>query len=353
MSNELETTGVGTATEPEVRDDGDVSAHTETAEPAEDTTGDDAALATLDKALGNTETTGDEGAETTQTTEQAGDKGEQPEAIEPELLAAASFTGLSEQDLRDAIGAVGKDKAVGMLKNLVAKASERWGIEASGQKPAEPDPAAAAAAAAQQQAQQQAQGQPPANPNDPLAAFDSPDFGKEFLEDFPEAKPFVEHTKNLAKVNRQQQQQVDFLASMLARVAQERELNAASDLYEFFQETDAEGKHYGPLAGQPTPEQVKARTQLHNAARIYQRQQQEQGIPMRFSRALKDTHAALTIGSANPGKAQQKAAAVEAQSKRRDVMPSSPGTAAPKSNSIAEADANARRMLKEKYGINS
>lgn len=349
MSDELETTGVGTATEPAVRDDGDVSAHTETVDTGgDDTTGDDAALATLDKALGNTETTGDEGAESTQTTDQAGDKGDQPEALESELLAAASFAGLSEQDLRDAISAVGKDKAVGVLKNLVTKASERWGIAASGQKPEEQAPAAAA----QQQTQQQTQVQlPTANPNDPLAAFDSPDFGREFLEDFPEAKPFVESTKQLAKINRQQQQHMEQMTAIIASFMSERDVGTASDLYEFFGEVDQGGKHYGPVTGQATPEQITARKRLHDGARAYQQQQHALGIPMRFSKALRDTHAALTIGSANPGKAQQRAAAVEAQSKRRDVMPSSPGTAAPKSNSIAEADAAARRMLKDKYGI--
>lgn len=339
MSDELETTGVGTATETDVRDDGDVSTHTET---AEDTTGDDAALATLNKAF--EEHGGDEvgeepeGDQPEQAAEgsEAGEGGETAEAaIEPELIAAASFAGLEEKDLRDAIAAVGKDKAVAMIQSLVTKASERWGIEATGQQQATQQ--------TEQQPQQQTQ-KPPAE-GDPFAAFEAPDFAKELIADFPEAKPLVESTRQIARIARQQQEVMGQMAQMISHVWATVDGSEAADMMEFMREVDPEGKVYGDPMKEPTPEQLSARKRLNAGARQYQR---TGGRPMRFASALRDTHTALTIGSA---KATSKTQAVEAAAKKRDVMPKSAGTAAPKASSSQAMDAAALQTLRTKYGL--
>lgn len=351
MSEELETTGVGTATETQVRDDGDVSTHTDT-EPAEDTTGDDAALATLGKAFeehdgaegddaGETAEGGDEPAGEEPKTEDAGESGE---ALEPELLAAASFAGLEEKDLRDAIAAVGKDKAVAMLSSMIGKASERWGIQTGGGQDAAAQQAAQQAQ--NQQTQQQQTQQPPAA-GDPFAVFESPDFAKELVEDFPEAKPLVESTRQIARIARDQREVMVQMANVLSNIMETVGNGEASDMMEFFQQVDPDGTIYGNPLAQPTPEQLAARKLLDAGARQYQR---SAGRPMRFSAALKDAHAALTIGNKNKAPSGRVQAA-EAAQKKRDILPRSAGTAAPKGTSSQALDAQALQTLRTKYGI--
>ncbi len=318
-----------------------------------DTAADDAALATIEKyqTEGDGEETG-EGNEpaaegvtetVTETTETA------PEPIEADLLSAAAFAGLSEQDLRDTIAAVGMDKAVAAIRTIVDRATAQWGAP---QQPATAAPATPATAPASAPTAPQAkpvqQQQPDAN--DPLAEFESPEYGKEFVSDFPEAKPLVEGQRKIVQVARQLKTQNEQLTQMLASFVQEQDSSEAADLYEFYGDTDPKGESYGPLAGAPTPEQLAKRQRLWAAARTYQQRQRAQGIPVRFSKALRETHAALTIGQGGKPAAKQTQQTQQpkpAAKPRGDLTPSSPGKAPARATDDQQRDQAAKATLKK------
>lgn len=342
MSTEIQqetaqTDGTDTAPEVEAADTG-----IETGDDAGDdvTSPDDAALATIQNAFdaNDDDDTGEEAAPdagASPTTEPT------PEAIEPDLLTAASFAGLSEQDLRDTIGAIGKDKTITAIRTIIERASAQWAPQETGQPQQQ--------AAPQQQAQpKQAATPPPAN--DPLAQYEADNFGEELVKDFPEAKPVVEANRNLAKAYRALESKTEKLVNFISSIVQQQDNTLAADIFDFYSDTDPQGSVYGNPNGAPTPEQLAKRQRLVEGARAYQ---QRAGVPMRFSRALKETHAALNLGTptkpATPTTTNKPKTAPAAKPKG-DLTPSSPGKAPGKLSNDQQRDQAAMATLK-KYGF--
>jgi len=315
-----------------------------------DAAADDAALATIEKY--QTESGGEETGEgeepsadgvtetVTETPETA------PEPIEPNLLSAAAFAGLSEQDLRDTIAAVGMDKAVAAIRTIVDRASAQWGLP----QPVEntnATPNATQAAATKQAVPQAPADDAPADIETLLADIEAPTYGKQFTDDFPEGSEMVEGNRKIAKAARFIASQNKQLAQIVATFAEQHHANEAADLYEFYSETDPKGEAYGALAGAPTPEQLSKRQRLWAAARSYQERQRAQGIPVRFSKALRETHAALSIGQGTNPAAKQTQQQKPAAKPRGDLTPSSSGKAPARATDDQQRDQAARATLKK------
>lgn len=319
----------------------------DTGAPAEpETSADEAALATIGEKLGETaDEPGDAGG------------GEQPEALEPELIQAASFAGLSEQDLRDAIGAVGKDKAVKTIQGLIEKASARWGLSEqpkSQEPPATPAPGAPAKPTSPTP---NTPAQTPAAPNqqpDPLDAFAADDFGKDFVADYPEGKPIVDAARTLAKQNKALQGEIGSLRTTMEALIGEAHSSLATDLYEFYSEVGKTFNEYGKVDGQPTPEQLALRQRVFAAARDHQRRSP---VPIRFKDALRQAHAAVNVGKivkptapTTPGAPTAPGKGAAPARRKGDVLPSSSGTPGSSPRSMGERDKAAMATL-AKYGV--
>lgn len=299
---------------------------------------------------------GDTQADETDDAGASPDGGEKPtekaDEIPDQLLAAARFAGIDEEDLRDALAMHGVEKTTRQISRIVERQRERWGAAPDGVghgqtgAPTPPPPSRQPAPPPQT---------PPAGAPDPLDALADDGWGKELADQEPVVKPIVEAARSLAKANRDIRRQLAEAQASLAEVRGQSEHAMASDLYDFYTEVGKTFPGYGKLSGTPTPEALQMRRTLVMAAREYQ---QRSPYPIRFRDAIRYAHAALTIGQqsagatgTNPTNSRPAApqGASPAPRPRGDLTPRSPGMAG-KPRTDEERDRAALQTLR-KFGV--